>query len=273
MADDRPLQFEQYREPSGGDSASPTPASDPSRTFEPYPYQSSADQSPTAEESFRWENPPAQGFASSPLDAAVREPGGSHEDNLSRRGLLGAVGIVGVVSVLVIGGMAAAGRVGSEQTAEAIPDWGDGSDAEDTSDVISLGDLSLAVPDGWTAEGNDDTRAVLTKGSNQILILTFDGASGPATTELLVALDHSDSPFRGPVGTVRDDSTGGVEWARSTASGTSHGKPARQLAALGLDPSSDSAILVRQILTAKPHSVTADEAAQVLSDIRDGWPA
>lgn len=273
MADDQPLQFEQYPGPSGSDSAGPAPAAEPSPTFEPYPYQPPADQPTTAEESFRWENPPASGVVPGQTVGAVNQAAGGAEGSLSRRGMLMSLGLVGVVSVLVVGGLAAAARVGSDPTAEATQDWDDDSDADDGTTFVSVGGLSIAVPDGWSADGNDDNRAVLTKGSNQILILSFDGVAGPATTALLVALDHSDSSFHGPVGKTSDDSIGGVEWARSTATGTYHGKAARQVAALGLDPSSDAAILVRQILTAKPNSTTADEAAQIVADVLQGWPA
>lgn len=288
MPDDRPLEFDQSQ-PGPHEPWAPLGSTDPARdaplSFEQYPHRPAIAPEPVERHAFHWENPPQPGGAGlgpgepttvpPPLRTAaasaspfVSPPG--FPPRASRRGVMAAmISGTAAAGLLAMVGLSAAGR----DSGFAVPGTSESemSETETGPPTLDVAGMSLTVPSGWTTTGSDD-RVMLTKGDNQILVLQYSEAWGPAQTELLVALDRSDTPYRGPVGPVKDVSEGGVDRARSESAGTYRGKTARQIVELTLDPSSDLGLLVRQILTTKPGSTTADQAGQLISEIHEGWP-
>jgi hypothetical protein len=147
----------------------------------------------------------------------------------------------------------------------------DSSDEPVDQSDFELGGTTFDVPEGWQLDGATESRALLSNGRNQLLVVVYGAATGSAAEELRDALSRSNTPYTGSTGKVKTDTDGG-DRATAKGSGKYEGKAARQLVDLFLDSGAESALFVRQILTAPEGSSIARQAARLVADLRDAWP-
>jgi len=247
-------------------------SAEPPTQYENYPHSSEPANSP---EPNRWTDPPAP----APLVVRAYQPSGptgasSHQ--ASRRGV-----IAGVAGIAVLGGLVMIADAGTGQS-ELSTDSGDWSTEEDPFDDsadepvdqndFEFGGTTFDVPEGWQVDGVAESRVLLSNGRNQLLVVTYSDATGSASEELLDALSRSNTPFTGSLGKVKKSYTRRIDRATANGTGNYEGRAARQIVDLFLDSGAETALFVRQILTAAEGSSTANQAGRLLADLRDFWP-
>jgi hypothetical protein len=219
-----------------------------------------------------WENPP-------PLAPVTRSYGGVGSSQpspvqSSRRSMLVSVVGFGVIAMIVISMANRPVSWGQPETTwedPGVDPFDPGADDEIDTDVLTFGGLDLDVPTGWTVMADSDTRALLTQGHNQLLMVKYDGLSQDAGEELFSAIKRSGTAFQGKLTKAKLSTGDGFGRAVATGTGTFEGRSARQLAE-ALVSEDFSVLFIQQILTAKDGSAIAEEAARLAADLRDSWP-
>lgn len=212
-----------------------------------------------------WQDPPS--LAPITRSSQGREPYPPSPPQGSRRSLL--AGVVGIGVVAVVGyGMFNSGASGGQSGGESGPDPWDYD--EPGGDVLAIGG-DVAVPEGWTAETDTDTEALLTTGRNLILLSVFD-VSSDADTALRDALARSDVGFTGTLSKQRQSVR--PAYIRYAVSGTGKfkGAKARQIAELLFAEDEGTALFIQQVLTEDEDSTIGQQATQLVADLRDSWP-
>lgn len=220
-----------------------------------------------------WQNPPAP----TPIvhHYQAREPYPPNPPQGSRRSLLLGIVGVGVVGVIGLSAWRPSGPDLTEEPPADDPGYSDdpfdpGSDGEVVTDVLAFGGLDFDVPDGWTVMADTDTRALITHGHNQMLMVRYEGSSPDPADELDSAIAQSGTDFHGSLSKAKV----GSDHLRAvrTGTGTFEGRPARQSAEVLVASEDLSTLFIQQVLSASEKSDIAADAARLAADLRDSWP-
>ncbi|PKQ32896.1 MAG: hypothetical protein CVT62_02270 [Actinobacteria bacterium HGW-Actinobacteria-2] len=230
--------------------------------YENYPRPEEAERQARAS---GWENPP-------PPTPIIRsyQGSGAYQPSApqgSRRSLLAGVIGIGVVSVVGYGMFN--NSASSDQTIDGS-EYDPGQYEDPSGDVLAIGG-DIALPEGWTAEADTDTEALLTTGRNRILLSVVD-ATSDAETELRVALARSDAEFTGTLSKPRQSVRPAYTRVSVSGTGKYKGVKARQLAEVLVADDDSRVLFIQQILTAGENSMISDQATQLAADLRDSWP-
>ncbi len=235
MTEQQPTRFENYP---------PEPGSTPFGIADPTPKEMLASSPP---------RPPA-------------EPQRTH----SRRGLIGALMAL-AVSVPIAGAFGANAFSPYPGDADAASDAEPEPEPASEATEFTVEGYTGSVPSGWELAANDDSRAVLAKGANQVSVLTSSPASESPNPvdDIAKAVQKAETGFSGALGDPVNESNGSRALATISGKGTYKGKPAREFAELWLDD--DGAyLLIVTVLTAAEGSPIARQATDIAWSLTSG---
>lgn len=251
MSSEQPTRFENY---PGADPSAPEPAPEDVTQAAP---PALADP---------WTRP-----YRSPQPVFARTRGGRGAGRLAA----GAIAVP-VAIVALLGGAFVANRQaepfdsGYDVPGVVVPDdpGYEVPDPDDGAAILSVGDYTVELPEGWTTVEEDGDVVVISKGTNRVEARVIPAVDGEPVDALPDLAEEARDRFVGELGEAVDTAAGeDVARATLTATGTIGKRDARFRADLWQDGYSDTALLVVQTLTAGKDSATAAAAKEFTAEL------